>query len=96
MDVWASTWSRKDKSRGELKLDYIIVVLLGMKSEYNALDDKFKFIFSDLDVNLNGLELGFHDHAWVRWIFESNIFVWIKLGEIWWLDMLLTWKSKLC
>jgi len=30
-----------------------------------------------------GLELGFHDYAWVKCIYELNVVIWIKLGDLW-------------
>ena len=54
MDDWAWTSPSEDESRkGELKLACLIVVLFGMKSDYETLNDDFKFIHEVLNVNLS-------------------------------------------
>jgi len=82
-ECWAWTWSNDFESRKfKLELVCVIVVIFGVKSEYEVLDNLSKSTYGDLVVNLKCKKLGFHDHAWVWWIFESNMLIWIKLDEI--------------
>ena len=55
--------------------------------------DQFKTI---LRCTFYGPNTGFHDHVWVKLIFESNMCFWIKLDGIWRLVLLLVWKWVLC
>ena len=67
-----------------LNLNFVIVVICGIKYDCKVLDVKFENQFKVIWMcTCSDHNLGFHDHACVKRIFESNMFIWLKLGGLW-------------
>ena len=60
----------------------------GVHYGYMMLDEHFGPNCGVLDVSWIGMNYGFHDQAWFKWVLELNIFNWIKLDELWTLDVI--------
>jgi len=67
-------------------------MIFRMKNGYKILVDHFEPYYGDLGcftwMGILGFVLGFYDHAWFMLSFESKMFIWIKSGGIWKLDVL--------